>query len=604
MGDWAGAVLVWNPGKRLLYASATLIVLGCGGGDVTTPTSGSLEITTITSGPEPDADGYAVTIDAGAEAGIALNGTHRRDDLEPGNYSVQLVGLAANCTVGGDNPRTVSVTAGATTTVEFTVICGPTTGSLTITVSTSGPSPDADGYGITVDGSDKGTLAASAEVTLTGLAPGNHQVGLSGIAANCQSEGDNPRTIGLTAGATGTAAFLITCVTPPPITGSLTITITTTGPAQDRDGYSFALDGGATQSIGLNATVTLANLAAGSHSIQLSDIAGNCLVDRDNPRSVEVSPGRTASITFSVSCSALPPSPILFTSNAVGLLAIFVVNPDGTGLRKLTDGQHPVWSPDKRKIAFFGEHGGISIMNADGSGKVDLPTQGNIGAFRWSPDGRMIAFEGDRSDVDQFDLWIMRADGSGQTLLAADAQGISWSPDGRKIAFHSVSNDGLHVWVVNSDGTRALRLTDGPQSNLEPVWSPDGSKIAFLRASEDFEIYVMNADGTGLINLTNGRGFDTGVQWSVDGRRILFASSPHDRSDSDIFVMNADGSSRTRLTSGPAIDGSAIWSPDGSQIAFSRLSGRDGEVYVMNADGSGQTNISNRPATSDAISDW
>src|SRR6185295_16078860 len=113
------------------------------------------------------------------------------------------------------------------------------------------PSPDADGYSITVDGTDRGTLAGTAELTLDGLTPGDHQVGLSGIAANCRTQGDNPRVATVTPGAVGTAAFVIICVTPPATTGRLTITTITSGSAQDPDGYSFALDGGATQSIGL-----------------------------------------------------------------------------------------------------------------------------------------------------------------------------------------------------------------------------------------------------------------------------------------------------------------------------------------------------------------
>jgi hypothetical protein len=152
--------------SSLGFLLGTLAAIGCGGGDVTAPDTGGLEITTATGGPEPGANGYAVTIDAGTEAGIAVNGTLRHDDLEPGSHSVQLVGLAPNCTVAGDNPRNVSISTGATATVSFTITCGPTTGSLKVSASTTGPSPDADGYTITLNGSERGNLAATAEITL------------------------------------------------------------------------------------------------------------------------------------------------------------------------------------------------------------------------------------------------------------------------------------------------------------------------------------------------------------------------------------------------------------------------------------------------------
>jgi hypothetical protein len=82
--------------SALLAAGSALTGLGGGGGDFTAPTTGSLAITTSTSGPVPDTDGYAVTIDGGTETPIAVSGTVERDDVEPGTHSIQLTGFALN----------------------------------------------------------------------------------------------------------------------------------------------------------------------------------------------------------------------------------------------------------------------------------------------------------------------------------------------------------------------------------------------------------------------------------------------------------------------------------------------------------------------------
>src|SRR5439155_55779 len=99
-------------------------------------TTGSLKVTTGTTGSDLDPDGYTVTVDEGQSRAIGINNTVTISGLSPGNHSVQLNGLAQNCSVSS-NPRTVSITAGSTTMTTFTVSCAPTTTTGTLTVSNS-----------------------------------------------------------------------------------------------------------------------------------------------------------------------------------------------------------------------------------------------------------------------------------------------------------------------------------------------------------------------------------------------------------------------------------------------------------------------------------
>src|SRR5204863_9641669 len=126
---------------------------------------------------------------------------------------VALSGVAANCTVSGANPRTVTVPSGGTVSTTFSVSCAPTgggTGSLTVTTSTTGSNLDPDGYTITIDGSFSQPIATNASLTFTGPS-GDHTLALSGVASNCTVSGANPRTVTVPSGGTTTTTFSVSC---------------------------------------------------------------------------------------------------------------------------------------------------------------------------------------------------------------------------------------------------------------------------------------------------------------------------------------------------------------------------------------------------------
>jgi len=119
---------------------------------------------------------------------MGANASRTVTDLSAGAHSVELGGVADNCTLSGDNPRTVTVTAGQPTAVAFSVSCttpSPTTGSLRVSANTSGPSPDPNGYTLSVDGGAALELAVNGSRTIANLAPGAHSAELAGIAPNC-----------------------------------------------------------------------------------------------------------------------------------------------------------------------------------------------------------------------------------------------------------------------------------------------------------------------------------------------------------------------------------------------------------------------------------
>jgi hypothetical protein len=306
-----------QPGRRPGGASRALALLliapvvgwlGCGGGsDLIEPPVGSLEVTTSTSGQEPDADGYAVGIDGAAAVAIEPSATRRTEGLAVGQHTVELSGMAANCTVSGGPSLTVDVTANSVAAASFAVTCSATTGTIQVTTVSAGAPADPDGYRILLDGAETQPIGTGATVTIPGVAPGTHSIGLGGLAASCAVvDGDNPRDVIVAAGATATVAIAVDCspLAPSPASGSISVTIETSGAGQDPDGYAVTLDGGSGLPIGADGTLALSDLAPGAHAVGLTGISANCRLDGDNPRAVSVASGTVASVAFSITCAA------------------------------------------------------------------------------------------------------------------------------------------------------------------------------------------------------------------------------------------------------------------------------------------------------------
>ncbi len=148
-----------------------------------------------------------------------------------------------------------------------------------------------------------------------------------------------------------------------------------------------------------------------------------------------------------------------------------------------------------------------------------------------------------------------------------------------KIAFTSSRDGNPEIYVMNTDGTNQVRLTNNSIVDDHPTWSPDGRMIAFLSqrpTGECCAIFTMNADGTGKTEITpviyqppNNLGWDYwSISWSPDGRELAFQDQTA-TGEYGIHIVKSDGSNR-RFLSNSTRGIQPAWSPDGSKILFSR----------------------------------
>src|SRR5437763_89734 len=185
---------------------------------------------------------------------------------------------------------------------------------LGVTVGTAGVALDPDGYAVWVDDSLSQPVDDNGALTFN-VPSGPHEVALYGVAANCTVSGFNPRMVYPGSDLVAATAFTVTCMSQ----GDLYVSTSTTGVDLDPDGYTVTVDGGASQPMASNGTVTFTGVAAGSHTVALSGIAGNCVVGGANPRTVTVPAGGTATTTFAVTCNAQLPPPEVSGQGQIGM---------------------------------------------------------------------------------------------------------------------------------------------------------------------------------------------------------------------------------------------------------------------------------------------
>ena len=179
--------------------------------------------------------------------------------------------------------------------------------------------------------------------------------------------------------------------------------------------------------------------------------------------------------------------------------SICLINADGSGRRALTQtgawkgswiyDLDPTWAPDGKRIAFASNRTGndydLYVVNVDGTGLRRLSTTANPDAHPvWSPDGTKLAFESssEGSIFENVDIYTVTIDAPAVTRITSSdrvERAPAWSPDGTKIAFAREDGFGYDVFVMNADGSTRTVLADNQAIEESPAWAPDGSAVAF-----------------------------------------------------------------------------------------------------------------------------
>jgi Tol biopolymer transport system component len=314
---------------------------------------------------------------------------------------------------------------------------------------------------------------------------------------------------------------------------------------------------------------------------------------------------------------------IVFSKRTSGGAAIYAIGAEGGHPQRLTTvrrvtwkcgcrsgdfDDHPVWSPDGRKIAFT-RGSGVYVMNDDGghAHRIASDPKAEDYDFSWSPNGELAFVRSrpvERGFVEQ--ILVASPDGDGsRSVTPASHRGYGspvWSPNGQRLAYLAtiIRKDiggAAGLFVTSKAGGKA-KLVASAASIASPSWSPDGSRIAFTAQRTRYDaadLRIVQIRNGRVSQLTRTLAYGTNVfgpRWSPDGNRILFTEAkrgqlfPED--GPKVFTIGDDGRDVFQAASNSYALG---WSPNGREFLLLEHYVEDRKplsLSLMRVDGGGK----------------
>lgn len=213
-----------------------------------------------------------------------------------------------------------------------------------------------------------------------------------------------------------------------------------------------------------------------------------------------------------------------------------------------------------------------------------------------TPPGSIIF---DSYENGNFNIYRVRADGTGLQPLITGGSDPALSPDGSKIAYRARKDvGGLGIFLATSGGQYISTVTQESAAGY-PTWSPDGNNIAFNTLPNGRLSGIIKRIGVGPDNTPTNIGIGVRPAWQPgNGTFVLFdGCGPGGAQCGSILAENAyqgDPNNPTLITTGT----SGAWSPNGSEIAFQAQDDKGNtQIWTASADGKNRKQVTTDTGT-------
>jgi dipeptidyl aminopeptidase/acylaminoacyl peptidase len=248
--------------------------------------------------------------------------------------------------------------------------------------------------------------------------------------------------------------------------------------------------------------------------------------------------------------------------------------------------KNPQYSPDGKRIAFESNRSGnieVWVSNPDGTDLTRLTSFGGplTGTPRWSPDGKRIVFDSRASGKPE--LYIINADGGTPQMVRTTGNGGSvpfWSHDGKWIYFAADVQGVSQIFKIPAGGGSPIQLTHN--GGLLARELPDGSKLYYLRVSGKTEIWSMGTDGSGE-QLVQGLPSFSWPAWDLTAKGIYYYDAIPPAKEIQFFdfaTRRSHVAARTPGRPAPFVTSLSV-SPDGRELVYAELERSTADIMLV-----------------------